>query len=488
MPTSQTSIDNANNLCCLRRDAEFCRIFRSRFLFCSCTNHPINYFLWIRCLILVFLAVKLRNFPLLNAAGRICLIWSGRTPQLILMEPELVKEVLSNKSGNFPIPDFQSLLKVAGLGTGLPGLKGEEWANRRRLINPAFHMEKLKGFLPLFATSCSELIQRWENSIGSQGSGELDVWVELQNLTADVISRAAFGSNYEEGKHIFQMQKELEEMAVELLNLLQVSRFMQIKKNRKREELKQKLTSLLSKIIERREQEMELGSAKNDDLLGILLEANRNHDESRRITRDEVIEECKVFYSSGHESTSELLTWTMVLLSMNPSWQMRARDEVLQVCGRTAPSFDNLAQLKIINMIIYEVLRLYPPAIILGRETRNTVKLGGITIPAGFRLMLPILLIHHDRTLWGDDADEFKPERFSEGVAAATKNRLTFLPFSWGPRICIGQMFALNEARMALAMILQRFAFELSPSYAHAPFTILTLQPQYGAQIILHKL
>lgn len=128
---------------------------------------------------------------------------------------------------------------------------------------------------------------------------------------------------------------------------------MQIKKNRKREELKQKLTSLLSKIIERREQEMELGSAKNDDLLGILLEANRNHDEyeSRRITRDEVIEECKVFYSSGHESTSELLAWTMVLLSMNPSWQMRARDEVLQVCGRNAPSFDNLAQLKIVSLL-----------------------------------------------------------------------------------------------------------------------------------------
>lgn len=89
-----------------------------------------------------------------------------------------------------------------------------------------------QGLLPLFATSCSELIQRWENSIGSQGSGELDVWVELQNLTADVISRAAFGSNYEEGKHIFQMQKELEEMAVELLNLLPVSRYFNRSRNR----------------------------------------------------------------------------------------------------------------------------------------------------------------------------------------------------------------------------------------------------------------
>ncbi|XP_049936374.1 cytochrome P450 72A397-like isoform X1 [Nymphaea colorata] len=429
---------------------------------------------------------------MLNTMGKICLTWSGKTPQLILVEPEMVKEVLSNKSGNFPIPDVQGLLKVLGLGTGLPGLKGEEWANRRRLINPAFHMEKLKSLLPLFASSCSELVQRWEKSIGPQGSCELDVWVELQNLTADVISRAAFGSSYEEGKHIFQMQKKLEEMAAELLNVLSIPvlRFVKMKKNRRREELKEKMTSLLSKIIEKREQEMKLGTANNDDLLGILLESNKNHREygSRGMTRDEIIEECKVFYSAGHESTSELLTWTMVLLSMNPSWQMHARDEVLKVCGRHAPSFDNLAQLKIMTMIIYEVLRLYPPAVMLGRETYSTVKLGDITLPAGVGLVVPILLIHHDHTLWGDDADKFKPERFSEGVANATKNRLMFLPFSWGPRICIGQTFALNEAKMALAMILQSFTFELSPSYTHAPHTILTLQPQYGAQIILHKL
>ena len=139
-------------------------------------------------------------------------------------------------------------------------------------------------------------------------------------------------------------------------------------------------------------------------------------------------------------------------------------------------------------MILLEALRLYPPAAILTRMIHKKTQFAEFSLPAGAEISLPTILVHHDKELWGDDATQFKPERFSDGVAKTTKNKLIYFPFGGGARICIGQNFAMMEAKLALALILQHFTFELSPSYAHAPSSKITLQPQFGAHIILHKL
>lgn len=140
-------------------------------------------------------------------------------------------------------------------------------------------------------------------------------------------------------------------------------------------------------------------------------------------------------------------------------------------------------------MLLLEVLRLYPGVSALYRMSTKETRVAGINLPEGTLIIMPILALHHDQDTWGEDALEFNPQRFSHGVSNATSNgQVSYFPFGGGPRICIGQNFAMLEAKIALVMILQRFSFVLSPSYSHAPQSIITLQPQFGAHLILGKL
>lgn len=135
-------------------------------------------------------------------------------------------------------------------------------------------------------------------------------------------------------------------------------------------------------------------------------------------------------------------------------------------------------------MIINETLRLYNPIFRTLRQATKDVKLGSIMIPGGTQVYLATTIVHHDTKIWGEDANEFNPLRFNE---RPTKHLASFLPFGLGPRICVGQNLAVVEMKIALAMVVQRFSFVVSPTYVHGPAPFVTLKPQYGAQIRFSK-
>ncbi|KAB1209462.1 Cytochrome P450 72A15 [Morella rubra] len=262
--------------------------------------------------------VDLFTLDIVQKYGKISMFWAGTTPRLIIMEPEQMKEVLSNKLGHFQKPPLNPLILI--LTKGLTTLEGEQWAKHRKIVNPAFHQERLK-------------------------------------LTADAISRAAFGSSYEEGKRIFELQTELIMLTLEAMQTLYILgfRFVPTKKNRRRTELDKEIKSTIRNLIQRKLNAKRIEESSVDDLLGLLLQSNTQNNQpedatstkSNSLSIDEVIEECKQFYLAGQETTSSWLTWTMVVLAIHQDWQEKAREEVLLVCGKRNPNFEAITHLKI---------------------------------------------------------------------------------------------------------------------------------------------
>nr|XP_043635079.1 cytochrome P450 CYP72A219-like isoform X2 [Erigeron canadensis] len=323
---------------------------------------------------------------------------------------------------------------------------------------------------------------------------EVDVCPFIDNLAGDVISRTAFGSCYEEGHVIFRILREQTEYAIEniVMIFLPGGRSIPTRANRKYKDNEKELQAILRKIIDKRNKSLKIGEDSCDDLLGTLLKSNAKAMEGNGVgmSLEDVIEECKTFYNAGSETTSRLIAWTMVCLCLHPEWQIKARQEVQEVFGSRELDFESLKQLKIVTMILNEVLRLYPPVVMVTRATTKETELGNMMMPAGIQIAIPILEIHHDREIWGEDASEFKPERFTNGIGDATKDRgsHSFLPFTGGPRICIGQNFAMVEAKVAIVKILQRFSFELSPSYKHSLTPVFTLTPNFGVHVVLRTI
>ncbi|KAL6593998.1 hypothetical protein ACP70R_048899 [Stipagrostis hirtigluma subsp. patula] len=422
------------------------------------------------------------------------LYWFGPQPRICIFDYEMVRQVLWNKSGHFLKNDAHPTI-LAMLGKGLVLVEGTDWVRHRRVLNPAFAMDKLKMMTATMVSCAESLIKEWEHQASNSASKDVEVEFskQFQELTADVISRTAFGSSYKEGREVFHAQKQLQAVAMATLLNVQLPgfKYLPTKRNRIKWALEKKLKTTLMAIIQPRLASK--GSGHGDDLLGAMLEAcfTSEHGEKQEkliLTMDEIIDECKTFFFAGHETTSHLLTWTMFLLSVYPEWQERLREEVLRECGKENPTADMLSKLKEMTMVLLETLRLYGPVILMLRKPISDMRLGNINIPRGNAIVIPLPMLHRDKEVWGDTANEFDPLRFENGITKAAKTPQALLAFSIGPRSCIGQNFAMLEAKSVLALILQKFSFRLSPKYVHAPADLLTLQPKFGLPIVLRPL
>ncbi|CAH2079734.1 unnamed protein product [Thlaspi arvense] len=379
--------------------------------------------------------------------GKRFIVWNGTDPRLCLTETELIKELLMKHNGGY-----------------------------------ARHMVECT----------SRLVERLRKEVGGGGGGEVEIGEEMHQLTADIISRTEFGSSFEKGKELFNHLTVLQRCCAQATRHLCFpgSRFVPSKYNREIKSLKKEVERLLIEIIQSRRDCAEIGrsSSHGDDLLGLLLNEMDSHKNNNKDNNNLqlIMDECKTFFFAGHETTALLLTWTMMLLADNPTWQEKVRDEVREVCGCDGlPSVDQLSKLTSLNKVINESLRLYPPATLLPRMAFEDIQLGDLTIPKGLSIWIPVLAIHHSEDLWGKDANEFNPERFGGRPFAPGRH---FIPFAAGPRNCIGQSFAMMEAKIILATLISKFNFTISKNYRHAPIVVLTIKPKYGVQMIMKPL
>ncbi|KAL0923867.1 hypothetical protein M5K25_004647 [Dendrobium thyrsiflorum] len=444
--------------------------------------------------------------------GSTFLLWFGPTARLAIADPDLIREIFIARADFFDRYESHPLIRQLE-GEGLVSLRGEKWAHHRKVLNPTFYMDNLKLLVPTIGKTVVEKVEKWAvmSVANSGGEVEIDVSDWFEEVTEDAITRTAFGRSYEDGNAVFRLQAQQMAFASEAFKMVLIPgyRFLPTKKNTSSWKLEKEVRRNLVKLIGKRKEAAAAAAAADEerkadgaaavsakDLLGVMINASR--DGQRRIgppqlagpisVRD-IVEECKTFFFAGKQTTSNLLTWTTVLLAMHPEWQERARCEVLQMCGsHHLPTRDQLARLKTLGMILNETMRLYPPVVATIRQAKADVELGGYKIPQGTELLIPIIAVHHDAQLWGADAAQFNPARFVHGVARAARHPTAFIPFGLGARMCIGQNLALLEARLTLAIILQRFSFRLSPNYVHAPAVLMLLHPQYGAPILFRTL
>ena len=392
----------------------------------------------------------------------------------ILSHPRDIETVLISKNSNF-IKSVFLRESPALFGDGLLTSDGSLWQRQRRALQPAFHHDHILAYTRIMLESTARMLATW------QDGDERDVHQDLTRLTLEIIAKVLFGEeNSSDGEQARQTFRLFLQQYDERFGLYLLPEWFPTPGNlRFRRAIKRLDKFVLSAI--RRKRSSNNGHAT--DMLSVLLRGRdgKEAEMEERQVRDEMM----TLFFTGHETMALTMAWTFYLLGQNPDKERKLQAEVDTVLGGRTPTFQDLARLPFLDMVIKESQRLYPAAFGVVREAVNDCGLGGYPIPKGATLAMFQWVVHRDPRFFARP-EEFIPERWENDFARSLP-RCAYFPFGAGPRVCIGNTFAQTEMPLVLASIVQKFQLKLVPGHRVATAASLTLRPLNGIRVTLKK-
>ncbi len=405
--------------------------------------------------------------------GRLWSIYFGDNVTIVISDPDLIHEILVARHDEFQ--KSQQLRDSVGniIGNGLLLSEGDFWKRQRKLAQPAFHMNRIASYGTTMTQHTLDLLSMWRD-------GETrDIAHDMMTLALGIVNKTLFGMDVRaQSDRIGELMHTILEGAND--RLIRYAPFWErLTHSRAHREraAREELFAIVERIIAEHR-----NMPDNGDLLSMLLAARDDDGQpmSDRQLRDEVI----TLFIAGHETTANLLAFALWLVSENRHIEDKLLREIATLSG-TPPAVADLAKLPYVEMTLKEAMRLYPPAAGAAREPIHDLEMAGYRIPRGAQILISSYSMHRDPALFVEP-DKFDPERFSAEREAAIP-KFAYLPFGGGPRVCIGNAFAMMEARLALTTMLQRYQFSLAPNTRVQTEQLFTIRPKGGLKMVVRK-
>ncbi|NXB66002.1 CP4B1 protein, partial [Struthidea cinerea] len=422
--------------------------------------------------------------------------WFGPVlPSLIVHHPEYAKSILGRTDPKATVP-YKFLLPW--IGKGLLILEGSKWFQHRKMLTPAFHYDVLKSYVTLISDSVKVMLDKWDKSIMERKSVELFQDVSLMTLDSIMKCAFSFNSNCQTQSNSHYYIRAVYDLSYLLNKRLQTFSFEDVfydltRKGREFQDACKLAHTHTDQVIQERkmllsnEKELDkIQKKRHLDFLDILLcskDAN-----GAALSDEDLRAEVDTFMFEGHDTTASGISWLFYCMSLHPEHQQQCREEIQGILGdRDTVEWEDLGKMTYTTMCIKESLRLFPPVPSVSRQLSKPVTFpDGRSLPAGCQIGLNIFAIHRNRDVW-EDPEVYDPLRFSP-ENSTQRHSHAFLPFSAGSRNCIGQQFAMNEMKVALALTLLRF--ELRPDPSNLPIMVqqIVLRSSNGIHLHLKKI